>query len=79
MCLGVPMQVREIDGLIARCEARGVEREASLLMFQHEDVQVGDYVMINLGHVIQKLSEEEARLSWQMYDEIFDSMAKQES
>ena len=74
MCLGVPMQVRSIDGLIAHCEARGVERSASLLMFQHEDVQVGDNVMVHLGHVIQKLSEEEARLSWETYDELFEAL-----
>jgi len=31
MCLGIPMQVKEIDGFMARCEAKGVMREVSLL------------------------------------------------
>ena len=34
MCLGIPMQIRSIDGLLARCEAKGVEREANLLMLE---------------------------------------------
>ena len=30
MCLGVPMRIIEINGFNARCEARGIERKASL-------------------------------------------------
>ena len=60
MCLGVPMRVKEIEGFTARCEARGIERNASLFLVQHEDIQVGDMVMIHLGHAIQKLTDEVA-------------------
>ncbi|MBK1719515.1 HypC/HybG/HupF family hydrogenase formation chaperone [Thiocystis violacea] len=68
MCFGIPMQVRTIDGFIARCEAKGVEREASLFMLQHEAIAVGDYVVVHLGHVIDKVSAEEARAAWEIYD-----------
>ena len=68
MCLGVPMRIVEIDGFNARCEARGIERRASLL--QHEDIQVGDMVMIHVGNAIQKMSEEEAMTAWELYDEM---------
>ncbi|MBU0654718.1 MAG: HypC/HybG/HupF family hydrogenase formation chaperone [Gammaproteobacteria bacterium] len=73
MCLAIPMQIIAIDGsgLSARCEARGIEREAGLLMMQGETLAVGDYVMISLGQVMQKVSAEEAALAWQHYDEIF--------
>lgn len=71
MCLGVPMRVKEINGFEARCEARGIERKASLFLLQHEDVQVGDLVMIHVGHAIQKVSEEDAQTAWDLYDEIF--------
>ncbi|MCW8871214.1 MAG: HypC/HybG/HupF family hydrogenase formation chaperone [Xanthomonadales bacterium] len=72
MCLGVPMRIKQIDGFNARCEARGIERMASLFLLQHEDLQVGDLVMIHVGNAIQKMSEEEAKSAWDLYDEILD-------
>ena len=70
MCLGVPMRIVEINGFNARCEARGIERNASLFLLQHEDLEVGDLVMIHVGNAIQKMSEEEATSAWEIYDEI---------
>ena len=70
MCLGVPMRIVEIDGFTARCEARGIERRASLFLLQHEELQVGDLVMIHVGNAIQKMTEEEARSAWEIYDEM---------
>ena len=71
MCLGVPMRIVEIDGFTARCEARGIERQASLFLLQHENLQVGDLVMIHVGNAIQKMTEEDAQTAWDLYDEIF--------
>ena len=73
MCLGVPMRIIEIDGYSARCEARGIERRASLFLLQHEDLEVGDLVMIHVGNAIQKMTEEDAQTAWDLYDEIFES------
>ena len=70
MCLGIPMQVVAVDGYTARCEAKGVEREVSLFMLQDEPVAPGDYVMIHVGYAIQKMTEEEARSAWEIYDEM---------
>lgn len=70
MCLGVPMRVIEIDGFRAVCEARGIRREASLFLLQHESVRVGDLVMIHVGSAIQKMTEEEASTAWALYDEM---------
>jgi len=75
MCLGVPMRVVEIDGFMARCEARGIERKASLFLLQHENIQVGDLVMIHVGNAIQKMSESDARSAWELYDEILQREA----
>lgn len=75
MCLGVPMRIMQIDGFTARCEARGIERRASLFLLQHEDLQVGDLVMIHVGNAIQKMSEEEARSAWDLYDEVLEAEA----
>lgn len=75
MCLGVPMRIKEIDGFTARCEARGIERTASLFLLQHENLQVGDLVMIHVGNAIQKMTEEDAQTAWDLYDEILDAEA----
>jgi hydrogenase expression/formation protein HypC len=72
MCLGVPMRIVEINGFQARCEARGIERQANLFLLQHENLQVGDMVMIHVGNAIQKMSEEEATSAWEIYDEILE-------
>ena len=72
MCLAVPMQVTRLDGFDARCSARGVERDVSLFLLQGEDITVGDYVLIHVGYAIQKLSAEQARETWELFDQILD-------
>lgn len=70
MCLAIPMQITQIDGLTARCAARGVEREVSLFLLQDEPPQAGEFVLIHVGYAIQKLSEEEARSTWELFDQM---------
>jgi hydrogenase expression/formation protein HypC len=70
MCLAVPMQIRSIDGFLATCEAKGIQREVSLFMLQGEPIDVGDHVLVHVGYAIQKVSEEEARSTWELFDEI---------
>jgi hydrogenase expression/formation protein HypC len=70
MCLGIPMQIRSIDGFLARCEAKGVERDANLLMLGHEDLAVGDYVVVHLGYAVDKVSAQEAATAWDIYDQM---------
>ena len=70
MCLAVPMKVTAIDGYQCTCEAKGIEREVSLFMLQHEDVSLGDFVLVHVGYAIQKVSADEAAESWALFDEI---------
>lgn len=70
MCLGIPMQIVEIDNFMARCQAKGVERDVSLFMLQHETIAVGDFVMVHVGYAIQKMSEQDALSTWELFDEI---------
>ena len=70
MCLAVPMTVTAIDGFQCTCEAKGIEREVSLFMLQHEDVAVGDHVLVHVGYAIQKVSAEEAATTWALFDEM---------
>lgn len=72
MCLGVPMQVIDVDGYLAQCEAKGIRRKVSLFLLQHEDVGIGDMVLVHVGNAIQKMTEQEARSAWELYDEMLD-------
>ena len=70
MCLGIPMQIKSIDGFVARCEAKGVERDVNLFMLQHEDLQEDDFVVVHVGYAIQKVTPQEARSAWEIYDQM---------
>lgn len=69
MCLAIPMQIRSIDGFVARCEARGVERDVSLFMLQDEEPAIGDHVLVHVGYAIQKISADDAKSTWELFDE----------
>lgn len=79
MCLGIPMQVREIVGFLARCEAKGVFRDVNLFLLQDDTLAVGDYVLVHVGYAIQKMTEHEARSSWELYDEMLTLLSPQPS
>lgn len=64
------MQIKEIDGFVARCEAKGVTREVSLFMLQDEAIEPDDYVMVHVGYALQKMTEHEARSAWEVYDQM---------
>lgn len=70
MCLAIPMQIIAIDGFNAQCEAKGIQRDVSLFMLQHEKVKLNDYVLVHVGYAIQIISEAEAITAWQVYDEM---------
>ena len=70
MCLGIPMQIKSIEGFTARCEAKGVERDVSLFMMQDDPLFVDDFVVVHVGYAIQKISEQEAQTAWELYDEM---------
>jgi hydrogenase expression/formation protein HypC len=70
MCLGIPMQIIAINGFVARCEAKGVERDAGLLLLGPDEVAVGDYIVVHLGHAIERIDAERAAEAWALYDEM---------
>jgi hydrogenase expression/formation protein HypC len=53
MCLAVPMPIVSVQGHLARCEARGVQREVSLTLLGDGPVGVGDHVLVHVGYAIQ--------------------------
>ncbi|KAB2318931.1 HypC/HybG/HupF family hydrogenase formation chaperone [Betaproteobacteria bacterium SCN1] len=72
MCLAIPMQIETIDGFVARCQAKGVWRDVSLFMMQDDLPAVGDFVMVHVGYAIQKITEADARSSWELLDQILE-------
>lgn len=64
------MQIREINGFVASCEAKGVYREVSLFMLQDEALQVDDFVVVHVGYAIQKITPQDAQTAWELYDQM---------
>jgi hydrogenase expression/formation protein HypC len=65
------MWVVERYGHLARCEVNRVERTVSLFLLQHESIEPGDPVMVDVGYAIQKMNPADARSVWDALDEAF--------
>ena len=76
MCLGVPGRVLEIDGLVARVEFWGVEREVRLDIVD-SPVHPGDYVLNHVGFAIRRIPEEEIGETLALYERLVE-MAERE-
>lgn len=74
MCLGIPMQIRKIDGNVATAVLSGTTRPVYLDVLD-EEIQVGDYVIVHAGFAIHKIDEKEARETLRLFQEagIFSS------
>ena len=59
MCLAIPARVTALlpDGM-AKVSLDGVVKEISLAFV--DDVEIGDYVVIHVGHALTKLDADEA-------------------
>ena len=76
MCLSIPSRVTKIDKTTntATVDTMGVSREASLDLMQEGSVEVGDYVLIHVGFIMNKIDKEDALLSLEAFDEILGRM-----
>ncbi len=81
MCLAIPSKVIEInqEENIAVVDTFGTKRQASLNMMEEGEVQVGDYVLIHIGFVMEKIDEEYAKESLKTYQEILEKMDEEEN
>lgn len=71
MCLAVPAKVMKIEGKSADVEIGGVIRQARLDMM--EGILVGDYVILHAGFAIQKLDEQDALETLDIWREIIEA------
>ncbi|MGQ1784939.1 MULTISPECIES: HypC/HybG/HupF family hydrogenase formation chaperone [unclassified Saccharicrinis] len=68
MCLSIPAKIISIKGDKAEVRIGNVNYSAGLQMI--EDIKVGDYVLLHAGFAIQKIDEEEAKLTLQIFEEM---------
>ena len=80
MCLSIPSKVVKVseDNTMCTVETMGVQRDANLMMMEDDDVKVGDYVLLHIGFVMNKIDEEEALASIETYREILEVMDEEE-
>jgi len=80
MCLSIPSKVVEIseDKTMCRVDTMGVERDASLMMMKDGEIAVGDYVLLHIGFVMNKIDDDEALASIETYREILELMDEED-
>jgi len=76
MCLAIPCKVIEIfeeDGeKYATAEYKGVKQKAKLTLL--ENVNIGDYVLIHTGYALEVMNEEDAKITLETWEELFDAL-----
>jgi len=66
MCLAIPACIEKFTAQgNAVVNLGGVRKEISLALV--EDVELGDYVIVHAGYALQKLDQEEARCTLEMF------------
>jgi len=80
MCLSIPSKVVKIDTEqnIATVDTMGIKRDASLDLMAEGDVKIGDYVLLHIGFIMNKIDEEDALASIDTYKELIELMDEEE-
>ncbi|MDD5134335.1 MAG: HypC/HybG/HupF family hydrogenase formation chaperone [Phycisphaerae bacterium] len=68
MCLAVPARIVELKGDDAVVDALGNRFKAKTTLLA--DIKIGDVVLVHAGFAIAVVEEEEARKTWELFDEI---------
>ncbi|MEF8779534.1 MAG: HypC/HybG/HupF family hydrogenase formation chaperone [Haloferacaceae archaeon] len=69
MCLGIPGEILEIDGMRARAEFWNVEKDVRLDIVG-ADVDVGDYILNHAGFAIRKIPDDEVEETIELYESL---------
>ena len=80
MCLSIPSKVVEIDKEknTATVDTMGIKRDASLDLMAEGDVKIGDYVLLHIGFIMNKIDEQDALASIETYKELIELMDEEE-
>ena len=79
MCVGVPMQIIEINYPSGIAEAKGVKREIGLQLLPEDQLRIGDHVIVHVGFAIEKVDKKQADEIWEALDEILRVMDEEEA
>lgn len=76
MCIGVPGQISAIDGLQAKVEVCGIQRDVDLTLVGSRDEcgcsRLGQWVLVHVGFAMSVIDEEEARNTLAALQNMFD-------
>ena len=80
MCLSIPSKVVKIDKErnVATVDTMGVTREAGLELMEEDEVKIGDYVLLHIGFIMNKIDEEDALESLRVYNEILEKLDEED-
>jgi len=80
MCLSIPSKVVKIseDKTMCTVDTMGVQRDANLMMMEEGDIVIGDYVLLHIGFVMNKIDDDEALASIDTYKEILELMDEED-
>ncbi|WP_162063966.1 HypC/HybG/HupF family hydrogenase formation chaperone [Vibrio taketomensis] len=75
MCLSVPSQIIAIhdEELSVTVESLGVQRKVSRHLYM-DPLEIGDYVLIHIGFVMNKIDKEDAEQSLALYQEMIEKL-----
>ena len=68
MCLAVPARIVELDGDKATVDAMGNRFSARTTLIP--EAKLGDLVLVHAGFAIALVSEDEAKKTWQLIQEL---------
>jgi hydrogenase expression/formation protein HypC len=79
MCLSIPSKVISVDEVknSAIVDTLGVSREVSLDLMG-EPISVGDFVLLHVGYIINKINEEDALASIEVFKMLIEQMDEEE-
>lgn len=76
MCIGVPGQIRTIDGNQAKVDACGIQRDVDLTLVgscdENGQPRVGQWVLVHVGFAMSVINEAEARDTLDALQNMFD-------
>ncbi len=68
MCLGVPVKVIQREGNEGIGEFKGVKRNINFALL--DEVKVGEYVILHAGFAIQRLDQDDAEKTLELFEEL---------
>lgn len=75
MCLAVPAQIVELfEDDVALADTGGIRSHISIALL--DNVRPGDYVIVHVGHAINKLDAEEAEKTLALFAELAEAIGE---